>query len=252
MKKYTLLLAGVLAVALTTANAQDQLYFIHEDDVLPSGTAAYNKASEAIAVVLREQKIPELAAFAHYQDDNHYIWATPVANFAALDGNAWDALEEKIGKEKFDALFDVYDGTYSAHRSYFVKYREEFSYVPEGGDWNDEINYRRWDYNYVDPSMGEEAMAISKEWAQLHKSKAAPNGYQIYTGGIGTDVPLIIVYRWAKGPAEMVNQMAKNQEVLGEAATALWERTAKMLTKTETKSGWYMANLSYVPEPPAK
>jgi len=100
--------------------------------------------------------------------------------------------------------------------------------------------------------MGEEAMAISKEWVALHQSKAAPNGYRVYTGGIGTDVPLIIVFRWAKGPVEMATQMAKNQEVLGDEATALWERTAGMLRKTETKSGWYLANISYVPEQPVE
>jgi len=238
------------AIVISPGLAQDQLFFIHEDDVLPSKSVQYNNTSAEFAKVLREQNIPELAAFAHMQEGYHYLWVTPIENFAALDENPWSKLEEKIGKEAFDALFAGYDGTYTAHRSYFVKYRDENSYVPEGGDWDDETTYRRWDYNWVNPDMAEEATAISKEWAELHKSKGAPHGYRVYTGGIGTDVPLIIVFRWAKGPAEMVAQMAENSEVLGEEAAALWARTASMLTKTDSKSGWYLPDISYVPPPP--
>jgi len=253
MKKLFSITLGMIFMTfcLIDAWAQDepkgQWLIIHEDMVEPAKLEAYKKAAKVFKDKAEEYQM-DMESHAVMQDDYTFLYVTPVENMAALDTNPFAELAKKVGKEKVKEMFAGYEDTYTSHRNFMVWRSDDYSYVPEGSDWTPETLYRRWDYYYMDPDKGEEAKAVSKEWKNLYETKNVTNGYKIYTGGMGLEMPLYVVLTWGKDAADLEAKAAANMELLGEEADALWEKTQKLIRKSDRKEGWYLPDLSYIPQ----
>jgi hypothetical protein len=175
-----------------------------------------------------------------------YLFVSPIDNMAALDSRPLlEALNEALGEEGTEALMSKFDGTYDTHRDYVLNLSNELSYnsgeiVEEG------VYFRHFEYYFVYADKEKEAKAISKEWKELYTSKNIPQGYRIYTGGIGTE-PMVMVVQWAKSAEEFYAQQAKTREALGDVKD-LESRTMAITRKFESYDGWIRPDLSYKPE----
>jgi len=253
--KITLTLMSILCcllffMCLTPIQAQEadegQKFIVHEDMVKPSKIAEYETASKAFSEVLKEHGAVGAEYLAVSLDDMRYLYVSPIDNMAALDSRpVFEALNEALGEEGTKALMSKFDGTYDTHRDYVLNLSNELSYnsgeiVEEG------VYFRHFDYHFVYADKETEAKAISKEWKELYTSKNIPQGYRIYTGGLGTE-PLIMVVQWAKSAEEFYAQQAKTQEALGDIKD-LMDRTMAITRKFESYDGRIRPDLSYQPE----
>ncbi len=71
------------------------------------------------------------------------------------------------------------------------------------------------------------------------------DGWNTFSGSFGTEQPVYIWIMNGKDPADFWNQSKVNNEILGEEADILWEKTLKVLRKYEYKTGWFRPELSY-------
>ena len=152
MKTSYRLLAAVMFMTLPiiSLQAQEKLQHlvIHEDYVLPSQMPKYEEASKNLVKALRENAITDAKFWAFWQDDNTYVYATPVENFAALDQSMWKSLEDKIGKGNSETLFKAFDETYQSHRTFMVNYHPDLSYKADQLS-NGNSNYRVWTFVFL-------------------------------------------------------------------------------------------------------
>jgi hypothetical protein len=252
MKLRTMLsLAITLAFSLSFAVAQDsgdtQLLLIHEDLVIPSENFKYIEAGKSLKQALSDNNIQEIGYSSFWLYDNSWIHVRPIQNFAEVDYNPWEVLSEKIGEDKFIEVFSKFNGTYHSHRDFVAVYHPEFSYKPE--QLQEEGNYfREWMYLYYDDKDHEAMMGFMKEWKALYESKGIETGYTIYTAGLGHYGPVIVVHTWGKDQAEYSKLVAENEAKLGEDAHKLWQKSSSIIHKQEVKRGYYMADVSYMPQ----
>ena len=228
--------------------SQGQLFIIHEDVVKPSMVGKYEEATKSVIAKLKANNMTSISYRMAVTDDFHYHWVSEIENLAALDENPWQELEKKIGEDEMKAVWDGYDETEDMHHTFLVRLRPDLSYTPEnaGGD-SEGMNFRHWDWYYIEPGKGAEARAIAKEWHDLYTKKNIPTGYRIYTGGLGAEVPLYVVIQSAKNAADFEARNAKVNELLGEDAQDLMQRTMAITRKFDTKTGWMRPDLSYTP-----
>ena len=254
--KIVILLLVGLVLNLGTFNvfAQDeepkgQLFRIHEDVVKPSMVSKYEEAAKGLVAKLTENNMASPSYMTAVRDDFHYIYIRPLENMAALDTNPWKELEKKMGEEAMKAMWKGFDGTYYKHHNFMARLMTNLSYTPETTSMeSEEMNFRHWDFYYVNPDKSDEAKEIAKEWLALSKSKNIPTGYRLYTGDIGTEMPLYVVVQWAKNAAEFYSQIEKNNEILGEEGKALMAKTMAITRRFEQKNGSMRPDLSYMPK----
>lgn len=249
-----LLLVLVCTLPILTTVAQDQestgqLFAIHEDVVIPSKVADYEKAAKNFAALLAEHNMSSMQYNAASSDDNIYLYISPIENYADLDKmNAGFAeLEEKAGKEAFGNVMKQFAGKYHSHRDYIVRMHTDLSYKPEyGNNMADGMNFRHWDFLHIYPGKEAEMEALAREWKALYEHKNISQGYRIYTGALGTDMPLFVVVWSARNATEYYTYSGENMKMLGEEAQELLDRTMAITWKFEHKNGAMRPDLSYI------
>ncbi|MGK7371716.1 MAG: hypothetical protein ACNS64_16000, partial [Candidatus Halalkalibacterium sp. M3_1C_030] len=87
---------------------------------------------------------------------------------------------------------------------------------------------------------------IAKEWIDLNKSKDIKQGYRLYMGDMGTDMPLVIVAHSAKSASDFYSNREKNMMMLGEAGKKLMGKTMSIAWKFESREGAMRPDLSYM------
>jgi len=188
---------------------------------------------------------------AYGTEDFHYIFVWPVENYADIDNmyKAFDELEEKMGEEQWQALLKHFEGTYEIHQSAMYYLIPERSYTPENPRLkSEEVNFISWRFYYIQSGKEEEFAEIDKEWVALYKSKNIRDGYNLYVGDMGTDMPMCVDAEWGKDAVDYFSEQKKINELLGEEATTLWKKAIKLCRKFEYKMGWYFPDLSYIPK----
>lgn len=229
---------------------QGQLMTIHEDVVIPSKVDKYEKAAKNLASVLAKHNITSLSYTAANSEDFVYIYITPVENLAGVEklGAGFEELQKKMGKEAFQSTMSQFDNCYDTHRNYMVRMRPDLSYNPEyGSQISDGMNFRHWDFYYIHPGMEEEATEIAKDWKALYETNKITEGYRLYFGGLGTEIPVIVVAQSAKNAVEFYTRSEAEMKAFGEAGQTLLKKTWSVVRKFEQKDGSIRPELSYLP-----
>jgi len=257
MKLLTNLLVAAIIIGGSTfkSHAQEEeqkteKLMIHVDHVFPSKAAQYEEANNGFVEALKKHGVENADSWTHTQSNGDYMHVSQIEKMADLDNPPFMELQEKMGKEAWDAMYAKFDGTYMDHESYIVNFHPEKSHnIDQLGA--EGVDYRVWSFNFFEDRHLKEMMDISKRWKELYESNNIESGYGIYTNGFGYPGPVIVILGWAKSPAEYHAQVEKNQAILGEDAKKLWEETVKYIYKRETLDGWFRPDLSYITADPA-
>lgn len=243
----TILLLCTFQWSVAQENSDTQLLWIHEDRVLVDKTSDYIQVGEDLVQLMADNNFTGLSFTAFRLEDNTFMFVSWLENMAQLDNNPWAALAQKAGEDKVQAVMSGFGGKYNSHIDYTAVFHPELSYKAE--QLQEEGNYyREWDFFYYNEIHQEEMMSIAKEWKKLYEDNNIEAGYTIYSNGLGHEGPVIVIHRWAKNRVEMAQNAQKTNQTMGEAAQKLWERTEVLGYRMETKRGWLMPNLSYIPE----
>jgi hypothetical protein len=245
-----LCLISALAVFAQGEMPKSQRFFVHEDVVIPSMVGQYEMAAKNVADLFAKNNLAAFPYTAVSTEDFRYLFFTTVENDAGVSimDNAFAELEKKIGATASQDAMKAFVGCYESHRNYLIRQFPDLSYKPEyGSQISEGMNFRHWDFYFVHSGKEQEAIAIAKEWKALYAKKSIAEGYRLYMGDLGSDMPLIIVVQSAKDAVDFYSKAAAIQKTLGEESQKLLAKTWSVVRKFDHIDGMIRPDLSYMP-----
>jgi hypothetical protein len=242
MKRILLSFLCFLIVSAYAVAQEPQMFVAFQQQVKPSMDAAYQTAVKNLKNSCAQNK-SAVTWSSYVFDDNSYIHFVPIKNLADLDKNMFSDLEGKIGKENLGKLWVEMDKCTDTQTSFAVTRTPSLSYIlPAAG----EENFSNVFYWFPIPGKEAEAEQIAMEWQKLYASKKAVTSMVVYKFAFGSEPGYAIVGD-GKGPADFETRVQKTRELLGEEGAKLWAKTLLITKKFDTKTGWYLPDLSYIP-----
>lgn len=235
---------GVLLLTIP-ANlvAQNQMYWVHKDNVKPAMEAEYIKTAKEFAEACKTYNIQNADYSTWRHDDGSYLYTSPIKNYADLDINNLAPLAEKMGKEKFQDLFARFDKCYDSHTSFTTTYRSDLSYIPNGK--LSDGNFRKYHFFYVTPSNSSAVAQKLTEIKELFSKKGSKEYYVIHHSGFGTPEEFYVAILAAKDEINYENISNENNTLMGEEWQKKWNELYVLMNRYETNNGYYMPDLSY-------
>ena len=219
---------------------------VHEDLVHPSKVFDYEATCKKLKALCEEHEIPDLHWMTAGFNDFRYIHVNKLDKFADLDRNAFAALEEKIGEEKLNELWDEFDQCYSSHRNYTIGLNVDLSYMPNGMEISmDKEPFRVFRVVHFDQVNSKSAMATVGKFKELHESVKSPLHYRIYNSGYGEMGPYVMVVFSAENEVDFYTRLDKAKELMGDKRMPLMKELLSVTTKFEEVQGEMKADLSY-------
>jgi len=250
--KLLLLFIFFFLVSFTWIPAQEKLpdqemYMVHEDVIFPYMQDKYEKASKDFIDMLKESNVDGSSRSIQVEYFT-YQAIIPVKDYDGLSKYMGMRREMmgKIGDEKMKKVMSQFDGCYASHKNFLITLRNDLSYKPKYGLNPDEgLNFRHIDYINIIPGKEDEMNQILKDYKSLYESKNIDEGYRIYFGSMGTDMPLIMIVQPAKGRADWATLSDRQDEQLGEEGNKFLKRMMAISQKFEHKNGMMRPDLYY-------
>lgn len=234
------------AEATAQAQAANQTFWVHEDQVKPSMTKEYEAVTKDFIAALKKHNIKETDFSTARLDNGTYLSISPVSNMADLDKNPLAPLAEKMGNEKFGELFTRFNKCYDVHKDYMVHLIEDLSYMPDGLTTNTPgQDFRKWHFLHVTPENVSALREKMLEIKELYKEKAAKENYRVYRNGFGSDGDYYLVVISAKDAQSYAQTSDETEELLGQEGKELFEDMMQYVKKYETETGFMRPDLAY-------
>ena len=245
-----LLLSFICAGNLTAQESSTEpvMFLVHEDVVYPYMADQYENTIKEFKELLTSSKVDEMSFNTAQIEYFTYTYLTPVTNFDGLASYmaSGESMMEKVGAEKFADVMKNFDGCYSSHRNYLLNLRNDLSYIEKQGlDPEEGLNFRHIDYFHIIPGKMEEFTEVLKEWKTLYEEKGIEQGYRVYFGGMGLELPLVLMVSPSKSRAQWAMESDEQDEILGEDWNNMIDKTMALVWKFEHKNGMMRPDLSY-------
>ena len=255
MKRLSLaaLLALVSLSAFAVEPPKQQLYILYEEVANPSMIAQYEGATKDLIGAFGEKKMtsPSFGVNTYMTADMHYMYMTPLANWAQLDtiNKDWMGAGDVIGKDRWAEIQKRGNGAMLSYDEAVITRRDDLSYLPENPRLPRESEpFARLDYYYLRPGTEEQAEQVAKDYVALFKEKKIQDGFTIYTAQSGHDLPLLVAVIPAKSPADFAAVDEKTAAALGDPLRTLQGRALALTRRIERKDVWFRPDLSYMPK----
>jgi len=209
-------------------------------DVLvhPSKVAQFEEALKNQVALYGEAEFP-YSWFAASTEDFHYYFGIQVEDHAAVDQvfAAFEKIKEKLGAD-WDALHESFAGTEESLRVSRWNLRRDLSYTPEKARLKPEqMAFTEWSFVYFTPGTEAKAGKNAKRWRELYESKGAPDGFDVWVGGLGTESPAYCWVGTGKSPGDYFTSAGETEKLLGEETEPLWKEMLTILKRYERKLG---------------
>jgi hypothetical protein len=255
MKRLSLAALGILfSVAAFAADPpKPQLFVVHEEVVNPSMIPQYEGATRDLIKAFADKKLASssFAFNAFMTMDMHYIYLTPIANWAQLDSiwKDWMSASDMIGKDRWTDIQKRGNGAMTSYSEIVAARRDDLSYKPENPRLKPEDEpFARVDYYYLLPGTEQQAEQVAKDYVALFKEKKIPDGFTIYMAMSGQDLPLLVAVIPAKSAADFAATDEKTAAALGDALRVLQGRALSLTRRLEHKDTFFRPDLSYMPK----
>ncbi|SHG20447.1 hypothetical protein SAMN05444483_10637 [Salegentibacter echinorum] len=236
----------LLVIAPIFMNAQNQAYWVHEDQVKPAKVMEYEQVTKDFIDACKEHNLQNGDWAAAQVNDGKYLTISPIQKMADFDKNPLAPLAEKMGEEEFRRIFDRFNQCYDKHRDYIVILNSDLSYMPEGLDVNTPgQDYRKWHFLHVVPSNISKLRAKMKEIKALYSEKDSKEYYRVYRSAFGTNGDYYLVTISAKDALSYAQVSAENDKFLGEEGEKMMRELYGLLESYEVKTGRMRPDLGY-------
>ena len=234
-------------------NAQDdgkyQMYWVHEDKVIPSKVSDYEKTAKMFADKCKEYNIDMPGWILSQTMDFRYLYVSPIKSLSDISFESMGELREKMGAEAFDQMFADFDKCYTAHHDYVITMDEDLTYMPEGITQTPEgENYRKFWYLHTTPGKAKKLREKMMAVKELYQSKGSTSSYRVYKSGFGAPSDFYLVAVAAKDAITFETNGAANDKLLGEEAQAVFSEVLKYITNIEEITGQMRPDLAYSPD----
>lgn len=229
--------------------AQDKapsMFVVHTDHVKFDKMQEYEAVAKEMAELMEKHQIKDGYYTTISVEDGRYVYVSPITSMADLDKNPMGDLYEKVGEEKFQAMFSKMDECYDKHHDNIVYRLEDLSYMPEGYSTQGK-NYREYHFLYYAPRHGKamnEAMAGVKK---MFESKGIKNGYEVYHSGFGDDESYYMVAISGTDPVAIAQGGKSNNELMGDEGQAALYNVIKLASRYDQVEANMRPELSYLP-----
>lgn len=234
-----------------TAIAQDedtsQAFWIHEDPVYPAVVADYETYCTDLVTNCKKYGIKKANWQTISTDDLKYFHISPIKDMADLDNSRFSVLQEKMGEEDFNNLFDNFDSCYDTHTDYIVHLDKELSYHPKGSSMSDGL-FRKMEFWYTTPKNFSKMVEIAKGFKALYEDKNSQEYYDVYRSGFGASGQYLLVVITANSAEEYEAIRKANKELLGTERDAIYNTLLSTIQKVDILTGYLRPDLSYTPE----
>jgi len=242
--------AAVALLAPTAGGAQTpapQYFVLHQEKARPSMVKEYESTTKEFVALVKanKAKMPHFSFNAFVSPDFTYSYVSPIPNLAGLDAiNAdFGALAQAAGAALSD--LNKRGGVAMEHVDEAVIQRlPELSYVPAAPRLEGQARYYHYGFYYVIPGREAEVEALGQEYLKLFKAKGVKNGYTIYKGVMGADLPYYFVSEGALDAADFQVEDAKTAALVGPELAALGARLMAFTRRYETREAVPRPDLS--------
>ena len=210
--------------------------------------STYEEAAKELVENMKKYNVQGTSWISVNLSDFRYLYVTPIENMAALDSNGMAPLFEGMGQEAASAMFAKMNGCYDRHSDYILYLVNGLSYQPSGIDQTPEgQNYRKFFYLYTSPEkvgdLGEALQGVKK----MFEEKESKVHYRVYRSGFGSPKDFFMVAVASADPVDDATKAKANQELMGDAAQAVFGKVLEHTTSWEEFSGYMRPDLAYSP-----
>lgn len=242
-----------LCALSTLAQAEEQkaqLWFVEEIAIKPSMIEKYETHTKEALVLCEKYGLP-FPFYVFTTDDFHYYFVWPIENYASLD-SLFKAVGEwvaKMGDENWQALVKSGENTHEFMKWSIVRYHPDLSYIPENRmNKLKEASFVYLNFFFIQPGEEREFEKTIKEGVAFYKRINFPFGFDIYSGDMGTEMPMYIYISRAKNATAFYAKHDEAFELHTEEAIKLRRKTLVTVRKTDVKTGMFRSDLSYTPK----
>lgn len=240
----------ILLISTNFIIAQNQYYRIHVDNVYPSSSEAYEKISQKLADLAKENQ-EEDSWNVLWTNDNRVISITPVAGWEDLGKEFMPKTRSKLGDEKFSEIFQEFDKHYDHHNDYIIALNHDLSYMPDGMTTTPEgKNFRKNTLMYFKARDLEKVTEIAGKFKELYTKKGSKSHYRVYLSGFGNAESYIMIAGAAENAMEYAKQVDANTKLMETDDQKLWDELTRYVTRIEHLEGNMVPGLSYSPDKP--
>lgn len=249
MKTFKILSPLLLLLFLCPYLSAQQAFWVHEDPVYPAKAADYEAYCSTLAVNSKKYDIKKANWFTISTDDLRYFHISPIEKMADLDQSRFSVLQDKMGEQEFNQLFENFDNCYDSHYDYIIHLDNDLSYMPEGVDPSGSGSaFVKLEFFYATPQNFEKLLELAQSFKDLYAKKNSKEYYRVFRSGFGSQGQFIIVAISAKNAAEYEKIRVENKELLGEDRDKIYDELLKNISKVETLNGYMREDLSYEPQ----
>lgn len=251
-----LMVGFVVSLCALTTLAQEeeqkaQLFFVEELLLKTSMFSEYEEVLKEVIPLVKEHNLP-YPWITYSTNDYHYYFVYPIESTSDIAKifSSWATLLEKIGEEKYQALYKRAGNSMEYYKYGIVRHLPELSYAPDGYVQNLEKEpFTYWGFCYAQPGQEKKCEGIIKKFVSLWKSnKDLDFAFDSYVMEMGTEMPMYFYVERGKSASDFFSKSDKAYEVAGAEITAIWNELMAHCRKYELKIGMYRPDLSYAPE----
>jgi hypothetical protein len=242
--------AAVAILAAGAAGAQTpapQYFVLHQEKAKPSMVKEYESTTKEFVALVKanKAKMPHFSFTAFVSPDFLYSFVAPIPNMAGMDSINGDfgALAQAAGPA-FSDLNKRSGVAIERIDESVIQRLPELSYVPAQPRLEGQARYYHYGFYYVIPGREPEVEALGQEYLKLFKAKGVKNGYTIYKGVMGADLPYYFVSEGALDAADFQAEDAKTAALVGPELQALGARLMALTRRYETREAVPRPDLS--------
>jgi hypothetical protein len=249
---WILSLVALPLMAHEEGTGEARLWVVYTEVVKPSMWEQYETVGEEMIAAMRAAKVDSpYTYFTILQgEDLTYTAVTPMEDFGDMSKihEAWMHMGEKIGQAKWAEL--IRRGSETVDHSSLAVFveRPDLSYQPAAPRMAPgEVRFAEYSFYYLLPGREEEAAAILKDWAELHRKKKVAEAFRVFEAITGDDLPLLVVGTYGKNEVDWIDHGAEVSEALGEQGQGLLRRALGVIRRFEVTRNLVRDDLSYQP-----
>jgi len=237
------LLSGVFATNSSAQEKSEQLWLVGTEVIKPEMMNQYMEINKELLTICKEVKFPFDFQFWTSGDFKYYLWYPLNSMDDALKiATAWDSVVARYGPEKFKRFNDCIEYT----EEKFATVRFDLSYEPASPRlMEDERHYCRWQAFYLKKGKEKEMETLVKKANAVSKAKNISDATYIGYGKIGFEMPVMMLWTFAKSVTDFWEQDSKNWELIKNDFADINKEAITCFRKEEKKDTWWLKDLSY-------
>ncbi len=231
------------------AKAQNQLFWVHEDQVRPGMVQEYEELSKELVAEAKKGNLQNMSWSVAAMDNGRHLSITPVKDMADIQTKSFEPLMASMGEDRFNQMMNKFNTMYDKHGNYLIVLDSELSYMPNGLDpVTPGQDYRKWHNMAVSAENVGKLREKLAELKDIYSKKGAKEYYRIYRSSFGNMGDYFVAVVSAKDAEDYARMSSETNQLLGEEGEQKFGEVMDLVTTYEVMTGKMKPELAYSPQ----